>query len=309
MKIAWGIKMQRLKSVALLLLLITLHKAHAQQTSMPSKTNTNLKNSQLNQEIQITTLTKKKSFSSFALQLENGTTTKKDRKLATKGHESYLSIVPGYRFNKKITAAVGAQYTVRQLGGTEEGKERVNRDHLSEIHARLLWKPWHYRDNGIGDFRFQFRVYSEQDDFFQRFYGENGNYQIRAFYGRPLWGKWSINKYTTYLRYKNYFNNQYAGRFTRDYELKAQFSPTYSPFKGLNIGPSFAYNHYFKVQHNDDEEVLDIDASIRYQEGPYATIFNIGTQYMNNNGGTTAFKRNENTGKDYEYSLIFSVFL
>ncbi len=244
------------------------------------------------------------------LTIEAETSSKRDGNNEIQGNETYLQIEPGYKVSKKVSILTGASYKMREAGGTLKGAEKANRDHLDTAYLKLLYKPTKFKNNGIADVRLQARVYSDQDDFFKRRYASDGNYQLRAYFGRPLTGSWVLNKYTTYLRYKNYFNNDHVSDFSRDYELRARINPTYrTNVKGLDLGITATYNHIFKVNKLNDEEEIDLDFSIRYQPNQYAAMFRVGVPYMTNNGGEGTLKRNEDAGKDIGYALTLTAYL
>lgn len=253
---------------------------------------------------------KKKSFmpKNTVLTLEMGTSSVRDDANDIHGNESYLGIEPGYKFTKKFDIVAGGFYKTREAGGSLKGAEKANRDGLENIYTKFRYNPTKFKNNGIADVRLQFRLYSDQDDFFKRRYGSDGNYQFRAYFGRPIYGDFYFSKFTNYLRYKNYFNNDHVGSRTRDYELRARVTPTYRVSKGTDLGLTFTYNHIFKVEKIEDEEELDIEASFRKQVGPYAVLFTAGTEYLNNNGGTTVLKRNEDSGKTVKYAMILNAY-
>ncbi|MAX67872.1 MAG: hypothetical protein CME66_13125 [Halobacteriovoraceae bacterium] len=251
----------------------------------------------------------KKPANHFVLKLETEMYSKRDDRNDIQGNESYFLIEPGYKFSSKFTARIGASYKSREMGGTKKNKESDNRDHFETSFIKLLYKPTKFKTNKIADVRLQIRFYSDQDDFFKRRYGSDGNYQLRAYFGRPLFGNFYLNKYTTYLRYKNYFNNEYVGNYSRDYELRARLSPTYAIDKGFDFGTTFTYNHIFKVRQINDEEEVDFDISLRKQFGPYAILGRIGFPIMSNNGGETNLQNNPDAGKQFSYALNLAAYL
>ena len=253
---------------------------------------------------------KKKSFmpKNTVLTLEMGTSSVRDKKNDVQGNESYVGIEPGYRFTKKFNIAVGGSYKAREAGGTLKGAEKANRDGLENIYTKIRYNPTKFKKNGVADVRLQFRLYSDQDDFFKRRFGSNGNYQFRAYLGRPIYKGFYFSKFTNYFRYKNYFNNNHVSNKTRDYELRARVTPTYRLSKGTDLGLTFTYNHIFKVNKIEDEEELDIEASYRKQVGSYAVLLTAGTEYLNNGGGETILKRNEESGKTVKYAMILNAF-
>jgi hypothetical protein len=253
---------------------------------------------------------KSKSFKKLNFQLDFEAATKRDGNNNVQGNESYVQIQPNYTINKKTIAYLGTSYNMREAGGTLKGAEKANRDHLGTVFGKFLYKPTRFKDNGIADVRLQVRAYSDQDDFFKRYYGSDGNYQLRAYFGRPIAGNWSFNKYTTYLRYKNYFNNSFVNNYTRDYEMRMRVSPTYRTKGGIDLGLTFTYNHIFKVNKLNDEEEIDIDFGARYQKGPYAILIRAGIPYMTNEGGKNdSIVINEDAGKSIGYAVNLTAFL
>lgn len=257
-----------------------------------------------------TTQSKKSNLlENFQLTLEMGSSTKRDANNDIKGNETYMNIEPGYRINKQSTIMAGTSYKRREAAGTLKDAEKANRDHLDTAYVKFLYKATRYKDNGIADVRLQVRAYSDQDDFFKRRYASDGNYQLRAYFGRPIAGKWSLNKYTSYVRYKNYFNNKYVSDFSRDYEMRLRLNPTYTVFRGMDLGVTATYNHIFKVNKLNDEENVKLDLSARYQKGSYAALIIAGVPYMDNVGGEGELKLNEDSGKNLEYSLTLTAYL
>ena len=256
-----------------------------------------------------TTSIKRSVKSPFSLKLEMETSSVRDNNNEVQGNYTYYQFLPGYHLTKKLSVQTGLQYATREAGGTLKGQEKANKDHLETAFFKLRYNPTKFKDNGIADLRLQFRLYSDQDDFFKRRYGSDGNYQLRAYFGRPIAGGWSINKYVSYLRYKNYFNNSSAGKYTRDYELRARISPTFKATDNLDLGITGTYNHIFKVQKLEDEEKIDLDLTARYAYYQYAAMIRVGAPYMTNEGGTGTLKRNEEAGKNIGYALTLTAFL
>lgn len=243
------------------------------------------------------------------LTLETETMSVRDGNYDITGVETYYLAEPGYRFGSDIDVRLGASYRARNAGGTLSGAEKANKDHMETYYAKFNYRAARFSNNKIIDLRLQARAYSDQDDFFKRRFAGDGNYQFRAYFGRPIYGNWSINRFTSYLRYKNYFNNQYVTDFSRDYELRARISPTYRAMSGLDLGMTFTYNHIFKVNKLADEEGVDIDLTARYQYDKYAVLFRVGAPYMTNSSGQGVLKENEAAGKDFNYALTFTAFL
>lgn len=249
----------------------------------------------------------------FGFRAETAIATVRDSRSNIVGNSSYYRIEPDYFFTRRFRLAIGTQYRTREATGELKSSESSNRDHLETIYFNFRWEPTRFRDNGISDLRFQFRGYKDQDDFYNRRYGSDGNLQLRAFFGRPLGKNWQINRFISYLRYKKYYrlNDYTIGSRTRDYELRARVSPTYSPAEGIDLGITTTYNHIFKVRQINDEENVNLGLSARFawDNWKYAILFISETNVMDNEGGKTALQRNENAGDNIGHSATFTVFL
>ncbi len=243
------------------------------------------------------------------LTLETETATARDDRNDIEGYESYYQIQPGYKVNNKFKVQVGTTYFIREMDGTRAEDESRNKDGLADLYTKLNYKATSYKENGIADIRLQARLYSDQDDFFKRRYASDGNYQIRSYFGMPIAGGVYINKYVSYLRYKNYFNNEYTNDFSRDYELRARVAPSYMLNNGVELGTTLTYNHIFKVNQLNDSEDVDFDLTARYQSGPYAILGRVGFEVMNNQDGQTVLKENEDAGKTFGYALTLTAYL
>lgn len=251
------------------------------------------------------------------LTLETETMSVKDRSNDINGTNTFFLVEPGYRVSKRVNVSTGVQYNVRQMNPAanqrESDIERNNSDHLENVFFKINYRPSKFSENGILDIRLQTRVMNDQNDIFKRRFGSDGNYQYRAYFGRPLIGKFSINRFTSYLRYKKYFLNSKASDFTRDHELRARISPTYTPIKGLDLSMTFTYNRNVtrsnsSVAGTNFSEELDIGSSIRYQKGPYAVLLWSDMQQLQTNKfGSLA--ENEKAGAQVTYGLNFAAFL
>lgn len=262
------------------------------------------------QSTSITNIKPKSQKTDFQLTLEMETTSVRDGKNEVQGNETYYKLEPGFSLTNDFTILAGAQYKTREAGGTLKGAEKANRDHLEEIYLKTHYKAAKFKKNGLSDLTLQARIYSVQDDFFKQRYASTGNYQLRAYFGRPLVGQWHINKYVSYLRYKKYFiNNESANDFTRDHEFRIRLAPTYRLNKNLELGVTSTYNHIFKLQNLKDELELNIDLSARYSINQYAAMIRMGAPYLDNNGGSDSFKINEEAGKDIGYALTLTAYL
>lgn len=257
------------------------------------------------------------SLNDFGMSLSMETLTVRDRSNDINGNQTTFTLEPGLRLNRKMNVSIGALYTTRQMNSQanqrDSDKERNNSDHLDAIYAKFLYKPTRFRDNGIADIRLQARIYRDQNDIFMRRFGSDGNYQLRAYFGRPLVGKFSINKYTSYIRYKEYFTNTDASDFTRLSETRLRISPTYTPIDGLDLSVSFTYNRYSLRGNSSPDgrnysEQVEIGPSARYQMGRYAILFWSDLDLLETNKfGSLA--ENEKADAEVTYALNFSAFL
>lgn len=245
----------------------------------------------------------------LGLKLEMGSSTTRDTNNEIQGNQTYYQLEPSFKVTKLFNIRTGFQYTTREASGTLKGEEKANRDHFETMYVKLNYKFSKLQDNGIADFRLQGRFHSDQDDFFKRRYGADGNYQVRLYFGRPIYGNWVLNKYVTYVRYQNYFNNKYANDYTRDFDYRIRLAPTYMFSKNFSLGITPTYNHIFKVNKLNDEETLNLDLSVRYAYNNSAILFIAGAPYLSNNGGTTSFKYNNLANETLAYSITLTSFL
>ncbi len=245
----------------------------------------------------------------FQLTLETETMTVRDRNNDITGSTTYYQAEPQLNITDRFNARLGMAYFDRFAGGSYKGREDKNHDHIDNYYTKLDYRLSKFSENNILDVRLQARAYTTQDDVFKRAYASDGDYQFRAYFGRPLYGNWSINRFTSYIRYKNYFNNEYVSNYSRDYELRARISPTYRVYSGTDLGMTFTYNHFFKVNKLNDEEQVDIDLSARYQPNQYAFMVRLGIPYMRSEGGEGTLKRNEDAGKQFSYAFTMTAFL
>ena len=175
-----------------------------------------------------------------------------------------------------LTASVVIQYDKREFN---EDSEADNRDHLAFTFVKLRHNTLSFKENNLLDLRLQARYYKVEDPFFRERFGADGNYQMRAYFGRPLFGKFHINKYVSYLRYKKYNLNSDASDRSRDHELRARISPTYRPTRDWDFGVTATYNHIFTT--SEEEEELELGVSVRKQIGKYAILFFTSNELYN----------------------------
>ena len=87
------------------------------------------------------TLKKASSKNLLRLKLEMESASVRDNNFEVKGNETYYLVEPGVNISSKLALMTGVQYKTREAGGTLEGRESANRDHLEEIFLKLLYKP------------------------------------------------------------------------------------------------------------------------------------------------------------------------
>ena len=244
----------------------------------------------------------KKAGLGITLENETYTASNKDE---IAGYTSFFLISPNWRIDSRSSLAIGAQYDVREHDDKEN--ESKNRDHLSESFITYAYKTLQTKEGSPIDMFVQARIYRTEDEFFKEMYSNDGNFQFRSFFGLPLPGKFYINKYTTYLRYKKYDVNDNINKYTREYELRARVSPTYNLTDKMALATTVTYNHIFMTEKTDSED-LDVGVSARYTPSrTYAIMMRMDYETMNTkeNGTLTQV---ENIGDTASYALTFSAY-
>ncbi len=245
----------------------------------------------------------------FSLTLESEIMTEKDedQNYDITGYSSFYEIEPGYKFTKKISVSAAAQYTVSEKEGNEE---RKNRDTLGTVYTKFNYKLMSLKNGDIADVKLQARAYADQDQFLKDFYGSDGNYQMRAYFGAPLAGGFYINKYNSYVRYKKYNANDNASKFSRDYEYRLRVNPAYKLSFGTEVGVSATYNHIFKqgAGFGQDEENIEIDFSARHQIDKIAVMVRAGTSILDNSE-TGELKTTVNAADQVAYALNIEAYV
>lgn len=223
------------------------------------------------------------------------------------GHTTMLKVEPGVRITPKTTATITGQYFIRE--NDDETRKDKNIDEIGETTLKFLHKTASFKENGIADVRLQARLNYQSSDFFRSFYGNNGDAQFRAYFGRKLGNGLKINKYTTYARYKRYFVNDNAGSRTRNHEFRLRVSPTYQVTKSLETGLTFTYNHIIEVDKDDTEE-LETTISTRYSfaKGKYA-ILGLATIPTLASTDQNRLEEVEDKMDQVEYLVNFSAYL
>lgn len=239
----------------------------------------------------------------LSLETEAGTQRNSAQNLEITGYTQFYRVQPGMKINAKNAVSVGADYMVREFNTDDERKKR---DGLDNVFIKYTNKAASFKSNGIADVRLQARAYQTTDKFYKDFYGSDGNYQLRSYFGRPITGNLYINKYTSYLRYKKYTANDNFGSRSRDYELRARVNPTYRFTNGVDLGVTLTYNHIFTQ--SSDEENVGIDLSARKQFDKLAVLFLAGYDYQETNDeGDLAY--NKDAPKDISYLLNLTYYV
>lgn len=218
---------------------------------------------------------------SLSFETEASTVRNDDQNNEITGRYQYYRLELSAKITKALQGSIGADYVERTYNEKEEDKTR---DHLDNSYLKLRHNTLNFKNNQLLDLRMQIRHYRVEDDFFKERFGADGNYQVRAYFGRPIVGKFVINKYVSYLRYKKYYLNDDASARSRDYELRARLAPSYQPTKDLDFGVTATYNHIFTT--SVDEEEIELGLSARKQIGKYAILFFTSNElYRDNDNG------------------------
>ncbi len=260
-------------------------------------------------------LTLVSTFNSFALavnlknlnmQIESEIHSQRDKNYDLVGEESLITLKPQYWVTDRMRLGVGITYMERQIQGTEKFSESKNRDHLQEIYYRIRYKHLSEKEGDPIELRYQFRYYQDQDPHFIEKYGSGSNYQARVYFGKKLLGGLYISRWNSYLRYKKYQLNEYAGDRSRNYELRARVAPTYRFKYGYDLGLTFTYNHIFQNDNAHDENVA-VDLSLRKQiDRQMAAMLRVGYPWLGKNE-RGVLSENTVAHKDIQYALNFQV--
>ncbi len=229
----------------------------------------------------------------------------RDEDYEINGSSTMYKVEPGYRLNKKTTVSLSQQYFDRV---SDEGSKDKNIDDIGETTLKLLYKPTKFKENGIADVRLQARANYQSSDFFREYYGNNGDLQVRAYFGRPLAGNFKINKYTSYIRYKRYLVNDYASAYTRNHEYRLRVSPTYQVTDKLETGLTFTYNHIIEVD-KDDSEKFEVAASARYAFTREYALLGIATVPTLKSSDDNRLEEVQDKMDQVEYLINFAIYL
>lgn len=240
---------------------------------------------------------------SLSFETEYATVRNKDEHLKITGHTQFYRLELAHKY-EKFQSSIGVDYVERDYNDEESEADR--RDQIDNVFFKFRHETAKFKENGIADLRLQYRYYYTTDYYFRERYGSDGNYQLRAYFGRPIKGKFYISKYTSYLRYKKYQFNTDAGDRTREYELRGRISPVYRPNRDLEFGVTTTYNHIFTK--TEDDEKIDLGISARKQFGKYAILFFTSSDYYvkNDNGDLVT---NDDFWDDTTFFLNFNVII
>lgn len=241
----------------------------------------------------------------LGINLENETYSVMNSDAEIAGFTSYFLVQPSINLGSNHNISIGAQYDIREF--EDSLKEDKNRDHLTESNLRYSFKAMSSKDNGYLDLLLQARLYTNDDPFFKKTYSNDGNYQLRTYFGLPIAGKLYISKYTSYFRYKKYDVNDNINKYTREYELRTRVTPTYNVSDQLQIASSLTYNHIFMTEKTDDENI-GMSPSIRYMPSrTYAFTFR-GDYTLQNTKETGTLKAVKNIGDTVSYALTLDAY-
>jgi hypothetical protein len=230
----------------------------------------------------------------LGLSLESDTTTVLNRDNDEAGFATFMTAEPSIKLSKKTSLSGGIIYAYRTYEDSSDAFQ--NTDGLDESFLKLSYKALSTKDNSPIDMKLQARIYNMESKFFREAYSNDGNIQARAYIGFPIIGKLAMNKYTSYLRVKRYLVNQNAvGSRTREYELRARISPTYSLTDNVALASTFTYNHVFNTLKTDNEELLGSLSARFTPSRSYAVMLRAETklQKSNSNGDLADVDNND----------------
>lgn len=232
----------------------------------------------------------------------------KDDEIA--GSVQYYRLELASRFSNSVEGSVGFDYIQRESSEVDTDTNRRvkadNRDHLDNAFLKLRHNTLNVRDGAPIDLRLQYRYYHVTDEFYRERFGADGNHQLRAYFGRPLFGKFVINKYVSYLRYRKYDQNSDAGDRSRDFDYRLRISPSYQPTRDWNFDLTGTYNHIFA--NTADVREIELGIGVRKQIGKYAILFFTSNElYLENDNGDLV--TNDDFFENTTYFLNFNVII
>lgn len=252
------------------------------------------------------TLMQKLKKQGLGLSLESDTATVKNKENEDAGYATFMTVEPSLKLSSKTKLSAGLIYADRNYEETD--KKDKNVDGLDESFLKLSYKALSRKENSPIDVNLQARIYNMESEYFRENYSNDGNIQARAYYGFPILGKLGINKYTSYVRVKRYLVNQNnVNKYTREYELRARISPTYSVSDKLALATTFTYNHIFNTL-KTDSEVVEGSVSARFTPSrTYAIMLraDMDLQESNSNGDLVAV---EDRDEKVTYALTLNAY-
>ncbi|MCB0415671.1 MAG: hypothetical protein KDD50_15135, partial [Bdellovibrionales bacterium] len=96
--------------------------------------------------------------------------------------------------------------------------------------------------------------------------------QIRNYFGKSLGNKFEIDKYVSYVRFKQYLNNDFNTARSRTHEWRMRVAPAYNINSNLKLGLTLTYNNYL-LKNNSNQEDINLAGSVRYAFDNMAVLF------------------------------------
>lgn len=245
---------------------------------------------------------------SFETEIYTVRNDQKDNEIA--GSAQYYRLELASKFSDSIQGSIGVDYVQRESSEVDTSTNRRvkpdNRDHLDNTFLKLRHNTLSVKDGAPLDLRLQYRYYYVTDEYFRERFGADGNHQLRAYFGRPLIGKFVINKYVSYLRYRKYDQNSDAGDRSRDYDYRLRISPSYQPTRDWNFDLTGTYNHVYT--NGDDVKEFELGIGVRKQIGRYAILFFTSNElYLENENGDLV--TNDDFFENTTYFLNFNAII
>lgn len=240
------------------------------------------------------------------------------------------SFVDNLGFNMELTTELAQDRNTRDVVGTNNffeanlsyridgknninlangwtGRYRENEDaQTSYDYVQLEYnrkKILTYEENGI-DLRLHVRGSYTTNADLRDMYGSYGLAETRLYFGRPLIGNLSINKYISYVRLQKYFVKDDAPK-ARSFGWRTMISPSYQIARNFDASFIITYSGY-RLNNNDLDEELEVNPSIRYQMGKLALI--VGAEFKPYDTKNGAFKFIEGFESTPTYSTILTFY-
>ena len=119
-----------------------------------------------------------------------------------------------------------------------------------------------YKKNGV-DLKLDTRFVYNSDYDNRKLYGSYGQFDVRAYFGRPLGKGFLLNKYITYVRAEKYLVKDDSPR-ARDLGWRARVSPSYKLTNNLEASLMMTYTG-FRLNNTEYDQEFEFAPSIRYQ--------------------------------------------